>query len=649
MTIWQDTAAFKPSTTVISAVGTLKRIISGLSFSTTIAANISSPQQFIAIGLSPSVTFTNTFKQPKSVAAGFNVVTNLNLRIRAANLAKLLLQPSLVVNVTATQRNLIKTELQPDLVFTPFLSLNQIQAHFAKMSAEAISWPPYASIPIMVRKHWSINTFLASDLIPVQFITAALKTNVGISPNETLEVFQWISYGSQVLYAASSGLEKAMIDADAPRITGIDAEAIVDSWDPYNCPLPLLPYLAWAMGVTFWNDQWSEATKRAWVAVQWQFKALRGTDAGISMAVDFAGRDVSPNGYFVRKFITAPQGQYPSPGITSAAQEAWLASLPQVRTYLFNKFGQGLADEFYIANSFIGTDSWDGQSFMTPNTAKTRLGKEAVWNVNGVDVANVGVLDFGNYFQLQMPGTASIEEFYIDQSWLGTDDDLYDGTAYCTPNEAWKQLVTISPLTEAPYRIAVGPQYQAVEAQPELTVIPGVAGYDVFCGSNLFPHDGAGVFMSPAVVPGIGTQLRNPQTLPVFPSFFLPSTADLRIFYRYSVYDPDDLPTGGTQGTMFCGVGWFDYPPFTVEIDVFMAGTRCSQECSVDDFIAPVSRYTMPQNNSDITYVAGAIEAARGLTQLTLLQPKPTPLFSAGAPFICDVDHYVIGQSQLSN
>jgi phage tail P2-like protein len=650
VTKWADNAVIGPASTIKVAGGILMPLKAGLSGSAALSSSISSPQQFIAVGLSSSAAFaTITFIQLKSLLVGFSPATNLGSYIGAAKFFSQVLQPSLTVSSTVAQRTMIKTMLQPVPVFSPFLSQKKILTQFVTMAVEAVIPPPYIDRVALLQANWSMNVGFAADIFKAHFIGASLACQTGISPDVTLDVYQWNSYGSQVLYAASSGLEKAMIDADAPRLTGIDAELIVDTWDPYNCPLPLLPYLAWAMGVTFWNDQWSEETKRAWIASQWQFKALRGTDAGIAMAVDFAGRDVSPYGYHVRDFVTAPQGQYPSPGISHDDQEAWLATLPQVREYLFKQSGQGLADEFYINNSFIGTTLWDGQSFMTPNTATSRLGKKAIWAVNGVDVANVGVLDFGNYFQLQMPGTASVDEFYVDQSWLGTDDGLYDGTAFCTPNDAWKQLVTIAPLAEAPYRIAVGPQYQAVEAQAELVTVPGIAGYDVFCGSNLFPHDGAGVFMSPAINRDVGNQLRNPQSMPVFPSFFLPSTSDLRIFYRYAVYDPDDLPTGGTQGTMFCGVGWFNYPSFTAEIDVFMASNRCSQECATDDFISPVNRYTLPQDKSEMAYVAGAIEAARGLTSLTLLQPKPTPLFSAGKPFICGVDHYVVGQAQLSS
>jgi phage tail P2-like protein len=64
-----------------------------------------------------------------------------------------------------------------------------------------------------------------------------------------------------------------MADVDATRLMEIEAELVKYTWDPYLCPTPLLPYLAWAMGVNFWNDRWSETTKRAWIAEQWDFKA----------------------------------------------------------------------------------------------------------------------------------------------------------------------------------------------------------------------------------------------------------------------------------------------------------------------------------------------------------------------------------------
>ena len=51
--------------------------------------------------------------------------------------------------------------------------------------------------------------------------------------------------GSRLLYRTSTGLEKALTDVDGYRITDTAAELIQAIWDPWACPLRLLPYLAW--------------------------------------------------------------------------------------------------------------------------------------------------------------------------------------------------------------------------------------------------------------------------------------------------------------------------------------------------------------------------------------------------------------------
>jgi hypothetical protein len=72
------------------------------------------------------------------------------------------------------------------------------------------------------------------------------------------------------------------------------------------------------------------------------------------MAIDYAGRDVSPFGYSVRNIITKPQQLFPGPSITAAQREAWLAELPQVRVYYFQQTGTAVADKFFIGFSWLG-------------------------------------------------------------------------------------------------------------------------------------------------------------------------------------------------------------------------------------------------------------------------------------------------------
>ncbi len=55
------------------------------------------------------------------------------------------------------------------------------------------------------------------------------------------------------------------------------------------------------------------------------------------MAVDYAGRDVSPYGYRVTGVTTAPQKIFSGPSLTRGEREDWLQKLPQVRVWRRNE------------------------------------------------------------------------------------------------------------------------------------------------------------------------------------------------------------------------------------------------------------------------------------------------------------------------
>ncbi|AIR84898.1 phage tail protein I [Pantoea rwandensis] len=64
-------------------------------------------------------------------------------------------------------------------------------------------------------------------------------------------------------------------------------------WNPYTCPLILLPYLAWAWSVDRWDTGWSESTKRSVVAAARAVHQRKGTIGAIR-------RVVEPLGYLIR-------------------------------------------------------------------------------------------------------------------------------------------------------------------------------------------------------------------------------------------------------------------------------------------------------------------------------------------------------------
>jgi phage tail P2-like protein len=456
----------------------------------------------------------------------------------------------------------------------------------------------------------------------------------------------YIGYGTEILYRAASGLERAMADVESERLTGIDAELITETWDPQKCPLSLLPYLAWAMGVNFWNPHWSETTQRAWVSAQWEFKSLRGTVDGTIMAVDYAGRDVSPFGYSVKGVITQPQNIYFGPSPTQAQRNAWLATLPQVRVYYFNYTGTASPLEFFVG-SWLGTSSWDGRAFNTPpNESESLMGRASSWVVDGV-LTDIPVQDFGNYFQLRIPGQASDLEMYDD-----TLCATVDGFGYTTPDTSWRRLVTIAPLTAGPYPIAVGPSLQAINASPVLVAVPGVAGYDSFCGSNYYPLDPGGMFMAPDNTPLDGAPLPVLTSFPAYPSFLLPDTSKYRLYHAYYVYDPNNLEpdtVAAVPGPMesFMGIGYWGWPDFTARIDV-----SASSISSAGDMFCGISypnlTFGSPYDDSSTIYVASAIEAARRLSDKCLLNTAPKPVFEAGSVFLAGTNSFIVGQALIS-
>lgn len=55
-------------------------------------------------------------------------------------------------------------------------------------------------------------------------------------------------------------------------------DAALDAlWDAQRCPLALLPWLAWALGVRQWSDTWSEQRKRDEVAAALNIRRHAGT------------------------------------------------------------------------------------------------------------------------------------------------------------------------------------------------------------------------------------------------------------------------------------------------------------------------------------------------------------------------------------
>jgi phage tail P2-like protein len=58
------------------------------------------------------------------------------------------------------------------------------------------------------------------------------------------------------------------------------------------CPAEVIPALAWEMGVTYWEEGWSEAQKRGALKSAAAVNKLRGTPGAMKRALAAVGRDI---------------------------------------------------------------------------------------------------------------------------------------------------------------------------------------------------------------------------------------------------------------------------------------------------------------------------------------------------------------------
>ena len=65
-----------------------------------------------------------------------------------------------------------------------------------------------------------------------------------------------------------------------------------DLWNPDTCPVPFLPYLAWAFSVDRWSQAWPESAKRAAIRAAYFIHASKGVIGALR-------RVVEPLGYLI--------------------------------------------------------------------------------------------------------------------------------------------------------------------------------------------------------------------------------------------------------------------------------------------------------------------------------------------------------------
>ena len=65
-----------------------------------------------------------------------------------------------------------------------------------------------------------------------------------------------------------------------------------DLYNPDNCPVELLPWLAWSLNVDNWDSGWSELQKRSFLKEQYLINKYKGTTASIKKIANSLDADV---------------------------------------------------------------------------------------------------------------------------------------------------------------------------------------------------------------------------------------------------------------------------------------------------------------------------------------------------------------------
>lgn len=262
----------------------------------------------------------------------------------------------------------------------------------------------------------------ATDLTDAQWIARAGATEAANATDSCDATYVFAnSYGSQVLYKDASPLERSIADVESWAMWNINAELIIENWDPYLVQTRNIPYLAFGLGVTLWEDDfWAEGTQRQWLADQWTYKSIRGTIGGIRMALDVSNYDLVD-------YVTPPQGFYVSPDLPPEEWNAWIKQMPELRfTYAPKTAIAGLTEGFY-------DDGFLDDCHVSINDGFALRGRYAFLRQNGV-VTPLDIIDYQPLFEdvnvveyerVSVPGVSNLG-FFVDESFLDQDDQYLD-------------------------------------------------------------------------------------------------------------------------------------------------------------------------------------------------------------------------------
>jgi phage tail P2-like protein len=263
---------------------------------------------------------------------------------------------------------------------------------------------------------------------------------------------------SDILDDTASGLDRAMVDVAGGALMDAPVHGISDVWDAETIPAEMLPILAYGMGVNLFEDSWSDATKRAWVRDNWHFLALRGTLAGIRMAL-------APSGYTIQETVRPPQGFYASPAMTKAELDAWIKRMPSIRMTYADREGHDNGQWFAGETCLGSTDSHAGFDL-----GWQLYGRFGVLRQNGVDTVLQTLTEHTSFEEITATSFERLSVPGLSTMGFFAEDGAADGPEYV---DAGERAATVLSLR-------IDDSYDDARSEVSLnTLVPGLEPIDV--------------------------------------------------------------------------------------------------------------------------------------------------------------------------
>ena len=406
--------------------------------------------------------------------------------------------------------------------------------------------------------------------------------------------------GSKLIYRAATGLERALADVEGERLIDTYAELPIDQWDPFKISSTNLPYLAFAMGVTLWEDIWSEATKRDWVARQWLFKSLRGTPAGIRMALE-------PSGYDVTEMARPPQGFIASPELTKAEFDRWIHLMPELRITFAPREGTRRnvhwfldTEDLDVQQANVGFPDW---SFATPNDGWVLYGRLGVIRQNNADTP-IHTVEYRENFELR--GKVDYERYSTigdgSLAWIG-DHSFADGPSYVdADNGKGPQL----------YTLAVDRSYLHDVSEFSLTtIIPDLEPVSPRYERNSdVGEQGPWIYADHYVPARMGSSFSDRV-----------DGGDRMLADRIFLHDPE-VAAPMNAGNSFADISRVGIEPYTAEIQVDLATTEPRPSFFAEESISD-AHHVVPEDPSHRERAFRAVRDAKALRDTILVSFAP--------------------------